>query len=207
MSHCENEWKSNIIVFDNEVTHLARVPLIMWEIIKAVELQMISNLQSSWLKMLFRVNMYRLFFKWKTMMFHAENVQYFCKKNNPKNNSDAWNFWSAVEPEEVLRCIKNPVSPSSVISVKQPDKWAVNQVNSSHMYSPVFNYLAVNLTTKVLVAAQLSSPSLSLCFNSLPHTALSLTSAYNCSTHISSIPDTWKKYVQYFYKAKYNSLF
>ncbi len=44
----------------------------------------------------------------------------------------------------VLRCTKRPLSPSSVISAKPADKWAVNRVNSGHMYRPVFNYLEVN---------------------------------------------------------------
>lgn len=66
------------------------------------------------------------------------------------------------------RCTKSPVSPSSVISAQPADKWAVNRINSGHMYSPVFNYLAVNLAKEVRVTAQHSSSSLPLCFSAAP---------------------------------------
>lgn len=60
------------------------------------------------------------------------------------DSQEASDLCTAAQPLEVLRCTKHPVSPSSVISAKPADKWAVNRVNSGHMYRPVFNYLAVN---------------------------------------------------------------
>lgn len=79
------------------------------------------------------------------------------------------------------RCTKSPVSPSSVISAQPADKWAVNRINSGHMYSPVFNYLAVNLAKEVRVTAQHSSSSLPLCFSAAPCFS-ALTSLPHCSS-------------------------
>lgn len=73
------------------------------------------------------------------------------------------------------RCTKSPVSPSSVISAQPADKWAVNRINSGHMYSPVFNYLAVNLAKEVRVTAQHSSSSCR-CVSELLHAFSALTS-------------------------------
>lgn len=61
----------------------------------------------------------------------------------------AANLCNTAELLEVLNSLKSPVSLSSVISAKPADKWALNRVNSGHMYGPLFNYLAVNLTIEV----------------------------------------------------------
>lgn len=86
---------------------------------------------------------------------------------------------TAAQPLEVLRCTKHPVSPSSVISAKPADKWAVNRVNSGHMYGPVFNYLAVNPAKRSpSLHSTAAHPCLSvpLC---CPHSAGLSPSAYN----------------------------
>lgn len=57
---------------------------------------------------------------------------------------EASNVCTAAKPLKVLTCTKRSVSASPVISAKPAVKWAVNRVNSGHMYTPVFNYLAVN---------------------------------------------------------------
>lgn len=66
---------------------------------------------------------------------------------------------SAAQPLKVLRCTKRPVSPSSAISAKPADKWAVNRVNSGHMHGPLFNYLAVNPAKRSRLCFTLLPPS------------------------------------------------
>lgn len=107
------------------------------------------------------------------------------------DSQDTSNFCTAAQPLEVLRCTKRPVSPSSVISAKRADKWAVNRVNSGHMYRPVFNYLVVNPAkrSQPLLAQQLIPASLHpcLCFTLL------------CAAHINTSPLFNHTLVAYYY--------
>lgn len=60
-------------------------------------------------------------------------------------SQEASNLCREVQGPEVVKVFKVPSQPfSSVISAKAADKWAVNRVNSGHMYGAVFNYLVVN---------------------------------------------------------------
>lgn len=106
---------------------------------------------------------------------------------SPDHNAVCWQLhrqsrgFKLVHCSTTSRCTKSPVSPSSVISAQPADKWAVNRINSGHMYSPVFNYLAVNLAKEVRVTAQHSSSSLPLCFSAAPCFS-ALTSLPHCSS-------------------------
>lgn len=90
---------------------------------------------------------------------HVKATSRVCRACYKTHCQKASNLCTTAQFLKVWRGTKCSLSTSSVISAKPADKWAVNRVNSGHMYRPFFNYLVVNPAKRSPVTAQHSSAS------------------------------------------------